>query len=136
MADGKLTHRGTWKAGAVTACAAALLSLALLPAAAQAGTRAAVSQRAEGVRVIGHKVIDGKAYKVIYVAGARPARAKAAPPTTLNSPTSPGTRAPCAATPESRRSASAATSSAGQRPGEPPRRPPSGSPAVPPRPRN
>jgi hypothetical protein len=76
MVHGKLRHRRTWKAGAVTACAAALLSLGLLPAAAQAGTRAAASQRAEGVRVIGHKVIDGKTYKVIYVAGASPARTK------------------------------------------------------------
>jgi hypothetical protein len=72
MVKGKLWRRGTWKAGVVTACAAALLSLGLLPAAAQAGTRAAAPQRAEGVRVIGHKVIDGKTYKVIYVAGARP----------------------------------------------------------------
>jgi hypothetical protein len=77
MAKGKLWRRGTWKAGAVTACAAALLSLTLLPAAAQAGTRAAAPQRAEGVRIIGHKVIGGKTYKVIYVAGARPAPTKA-----------------------------------------------------------
>jgi ricin-type beta-trefoil lectin protein len=76
MVHGKLRHRRTWKAGAVTACAAVLLSLGLLPAAAQAGTRATASQRAEGVRVIGHKVIDGKTYKVIYVAGASPARTK------------------------------------------------------------
>ncbi len=80
MIESKRWRRATWTAGAVIAAAAALLSLSLPPAAAtQTGPSVAALKRAEAVRVIGHRVIDGKTYPVAYVPGAQPHRAKNGP---------------------------------------------------------
>jgi hypothetical protein len=76
MRNGK-QRRGAWIAGAVIAVAstAALLSPGLASAAQSntrpANTRLAAREQGEAVHIIGHRVIDGKTYPVIYVRGDR-----------------------------------------------------------------
>lgn len=69
-------HRYAWPASVLVAAVMLVLGI---PLAAQASAKPASLQRAEAVHIIGHRVINGKTYPVVYVPGARRYRNMASP---------------------------------------------------------